>query len=163
MLRAFFFFFFFFWSHALPYVHRHNKAVLKAKLPDGTTMKLCSECAQSVSPAAAGAPAAAPAVGVAANGPPPAVAPRGASLGPPTPAPRHDSPGPRSSADHSLASSSEQPAPPAADDEPPPPAPADSSDDEPPQPPAPVRRGLVGAVPMMPGSKRSLPRPRAFC
>ena len=29
---------------------RHNKAVLKAQLPDGSMMKLCSECAQSISP-----------------------------------------------------------------------------------------------------------------
>jgi hypothetical protein len=34
-----------------------NRAVVKAKLPDGSAMRLCSECAQSISPAAATAAA----------------------------------------------------------------------------------------------------------
>ena len=130
--------------------------MLKAKLPDGTAMKLCSECAQSVSPQAPNAPPAHAHVGVAANGPPPAVAPR-AAAGPP-PVARRPSPGPRHSGEQaSLSASSDQPAPPQPDeDEPAPPAPEDESSEEQPPAPAPVRRGLVGAVPMMPGSKHSL-------
>ena len=49
---------------------RHNKAVLKAVLPDGTAMKLCSECSQSVSPGGN-----TPAAAAAQQPPPPSTAP----------------------------------------------------------------------------------------
>jgi hypothetical protein len=113
-----------------------NRAVVKAKLPDGSAMRLCSECAQSISPGATTS-AAGDSVRHSGEQTPLARGPSNPTLGGPPPvAPRRPSTqlalgGGGGGGDD--------------DDGPPPPGPEDD-DDDPPQPPAVATSGEHAAL-----------------